>query len=156
MSGLRDWLLGLLAAAMLGAVCNALAGEDRPAMRLCTGLVLLLVLCSPVVDFDLGDVSQLLAETRAEAAQITAQAGSDEALASLISEQTEAYILDKAGAMGLTLTAEVTVVQGERYPYPAAVTLTGRSTTAQRRSINRWIAGDLAIAEEDVTWNEAP
>ena len=55
-----------------------------------------------------------------------------------ISAQTEAYILDKAQDMGLHLSVEVTVVMGERYPYPAAVALTGRSTTAQRQQINRW------------------
>lgn len=154
MSGLREWLLGLLAAAMLGMVCQGLSGEDSPVLRLTTGLVLLLVLCSPVVSFDLGDVSQLLAETRAEAEAITAD--TDAALAARISEQTEAYILDKAAEMGLALSAEVTVAEGEYYPYPAAVALTGRTTTAQRADINRWIREDLAIAEEDITWNEQP
>ena len=154
MSGLREWLLGLLAAAMLGMVCHTLGGEDRPGLRLTTGLVLLLVLCSPVVRFDLSDVSQLLAQTRAEAEAITADA--DDALAVRISEQTEAYILDKAAELGLALQAEVTVAVGEYYPYPAAVSLTGHSTTAQRRRINQWICQDLAIAEEDITWNELP
>lgn len=156
MSALRDWLLGLLAAAMLGAVCHALAGEDRPALRLSTGLVLLLVLCSPAVDFELVEISQILTQSRTQAEQITAQAGSEETLAALISRQTEEYILDKAEAMGLTLHAEVTVVQGEQYPYPAAVTLTGHSTTTQRRRLNQWLTEELAVAEEAIRWNEEP
>lgn len=154
MSGLREWLLGMLAAAMLGMVCTALGGEDRPVLRLTTGLVLLLALCSPVFSFDLGDLSQLLAQTRAEAEAITSDTG--DALRERISEQTSAYILDKAAEMGLALSVEVTVVEGEFYPYPAAVTLTGRTTTAQRSQINRWLQTELAIAEEDIAWNEVP
>lgn len=156
MSGLREWLLGLMAAAMLGMVCQGLGGDDSPVLRLSTGLVLLLVLCSPVVRFDLGEVSQLLSQTRAEASAITAEADNNDALAARITEQTEAYILDKARDMGLALEVSVTVEQGVYYPYPAAVVLTGRTTTAQRRSINQWLGEDLAIAEEDVTWNERP
>ena len=75
-------------------------------------------------------------------------------LAQIISEQTEAYILDKASALGMTLQVTVETAQGETYPYPAAVTLTGHTTTAQRQTLNAWIAEQLAIAEENLTWKE--
>ncbi len=153
---MRAWLLGLCAAALLGVVCSTAAGEDRPVLRLTTGLVLLLVLLSPVVDFNLSELSEIWAESRylAENVAKNAEIESQAALMEGISAQTEAYILDKAQDMGLHLSVEVTVVMGERYPYPAAVALTGRSTTAQRQQINRWLREELAIAEEDVTWNE--
>ena len=61
---MRAWLLGLCAAALLGVVCSTAAGEDRPVLRLTTGLVLLLVLLSPVVDFNLSELSEIWAESR--------------------------------------------------------------------------------------------
>ena len=157
MSGaLRDWLLGLLAAAMLGVICAGLAGEDRRAMRLTVGLVLLLALCGPVTGIDLAWVSQLLAQSRMEArmAETEIEVRNRALLAQIISEQTEAYILDKASALGMTLQVTVETAQGETYPYPAAVTLTGHTTTAQRQTLNAWIAEQLAIAEENLTWKE--
>ena len=157
MSGwLRDWLLGLMSAALLGAIVTGAAGEDSRAARLSSALALLLVLCSPLVHFELDETAQLLSRSRMQAqmAQTGIEVKNRELLSRIISEQAQTYILDKAEELGVTVAVTVQTQQGEAYPYPAAVQLTGYATAAQRGQLNRWIAEQLAIAEEHVTWTE--
>ncbi len=74
----------------------------------------------------------------------------------LITEQTCAYILDKAAALGAEVQAEVTLAAlSEHYAYPWAVTITGRWTQAQRRALSDYIAQTLGIPPERQTWEEA-
>ena len=90
MSGwLRDWLLGLMSAALLGAIVTGAAGEDSRAARLSSALALLLVLCSPLVHFDLDETAQLLSRSRMQAqmAQTGIEVKNRELLSRIISEQ---------------------------------------------------------------------
>lgn len=153
---MRSWLLGLTCAALLGLICTGIAGEDSRVTRLTVGLVLMLALCAPASELRLTDVSQIITQSRAEAEQSVSgvEVRSRDLLARIISERTEAYILDKASTLGMTLTAKVEVTQGEAYPYPSDVTLTGRTTTIQRKQMNDWIRENLAIAEEHLIWKE--
>ena len=153
---MRSWLLGLTCAALLGIICTGIAGEDSRVTRLTVGLVLILVLCAPASELRLADVSQILTQSRAEAEQAVSgvEVRSRDLMARIISEQTEAYILDKAKTLGMTLTVEVEVTQGETYPYPSGVTLAGSTTTVRRRQMNDWIRENLAIAEEHLVWKE--
>ena len=73
----------------------------------------------------------------------------------LIKEQTEAYIWDKAAAMGAEVRAQVTLAAlSEHYSYPYAVTLTGRWTASQRQALSGYIAQTLGIPPERQTWRE--
>ena len=73
----------------------------------------------------------------------------------LITEQTEAYIWDKAAALGAEVRAQVTLAAlSEHYSYPYAVTLTGRWTAAQRQALSDYIAQTLGIPPERQTWRE--
>ena len=73
----------------------------------------------------------------------------------LITEQTEAYIWDKAAALGAKVRAKVTLAAlSEHYSYPYAVTLTGRWTASQRQALSAYIAQTLGIPPERQTWRE--
>lgn len=73
----------------------------------------------------------------------------------LIKEQTEAYIWDKAAALGAEVRAQVTLAAlSEHYSYPYAVTLTGRWTASQRQALSDYIAQTLGIPPERQTWRE--
>lgn len=156
MTGITEWLTGLTAAALLGVIATGMAGEDNRAVRLTVGLVLLLVLSSPIAAFDLTDVSQMLAKARTEAdmAVTNIEVENQELLACIISEQTATYILDKAESLGMHLSVKVETRQGTYYPYPFSVTLEGNTTTAQRQQLSAWITEQLAIAEENLIWKE--
>ena len=73
----------------------------------------------------------------------------------LIKEQTEEYILQRAGALGAEVRAEVTLAAlSEHYQYPYAVTLTGRWTQEQRQELTAYLSQTLGIPPERQTWRE--
>ena len=71
---------------------------------------------------------------------------------SLITQQAEAYILDKARAMGLKAEVTVTVHLEDRYPVPWAVTIRGSPTGQQKSALETEIQDALGIPPERQEW----
>lgn len=74
-----------------------------------------------------------------------------EAMASIIAEQTEAYILDKAGELGLEVTVRVeTRTEGNGIPVPWSAELTGSWSQALASALET----ELGIPAERQVWHE--
>ena len=74
-----------------------------------------------------------------------------EAMASIIAEQTEAYILDKAGELGAEVTVRVeTRTGGDGVPVPWSAELTG----AQSEALASALETELGIPAERQVWHE--
>ena len=151
----RSWLLGLTCAAMITALAEALTppGTVQKIGRLTGGLVLLLSMVQPVLRLDEGTMARALARYRAElSAYDGALEAENQALAKgIIAEQSGAYILDKAGALGITCPLEVEVeTQAEEggWPVPCGVTVRGGLTAGEREALARQIEADFAIPVE--------
>jgi hypothetical protein len=99
------------------------------------------------------------------AAQSLAQAGYSDLLSTqmvdleansllegLITDSAEAYILDKASAFGLTVSADVTCRVEDTYPVPWSVRLEGSPTGQQKKALTEIIREDLGIPEERQEW----
>ena len=115
--------------------------------------VLLLVLLRPVLGADLEhleldfDHYQAAVEERQEELADT----QTEAMASIIAEQTEAYILDKAGELGLEVTVRVeTRTEGNGIPVPWSAELTGSWSQALASALET----ELGIPAERQVWHE--
>lgn len=155
-AGLREYLLALIACALLTALCMALLpqGGVRRAGGFVCGLLLLLCTIRPVLRLDSGALAQAVsrAAMQAEAARTGVEVRNRTLVAAIIKENCEAYILDKAAELGVAVTADVTVAGEDTYPYPAAVRLCGDAAPQQQLALTRWIAASLAIPEEAQTW----
>ena len=66
-----------------------------------------------------------------------------------ICERLEAYILDKAAALGADVSVRFTL---DDQDLPRTVTLTGSCTPAQKQALARVLAEDLGIPEERQIW----
>ena len=131
MEAVRAWLTSVVLVSVLLSAAQSLIppGTVRKAAGFTGGLILLLVLLRPVLGADLEhleldfDHYQAAVEERQEELADT----QTEAMASIIAEQTEAYILDKAGELGLEVTVRVeTRTEGNGIPVPWSAELTGR------------------------------
>ena len=155
-AGLREYLLSIIACALLTALCTALlpkGGVRRVGGFVC-GLLMLLCTVRPLIRLNSTTIAQAIsrAEMQAETARTGVEIRNRALAAAIIKENCEAYILDKAAELGLAVTASVTIAGEDTYPYPAAVQLTGDPLPQQRRMLTRWIAATLAIPEEAQTW----
>lgn len=155
-AGVREYLLGIVACALLTALCTAILPEGgcRRAAGFVCGLLMLLCTVRPLLRLDTTQLAQAVSRVQMQAEQTrTGVTVQNRALTADIIKQTcQTYILDKAESLGLALTAEVTVESEGAYPYPAAVRLTGAPTAQQKLALTRYIAGELAIPEEAQTW----
>ena len=152
METLRTYLLGIVAAAMAVTAASALLREGslRRAVRLAGSVVLILVVLGPLLRESLDAFGAYLAEIEMEedALRSGIEVENTDILTRIICRKTEAYILDKAAALGAEVTVTVTVEQGGHYPYPYTATVEGKLTDAQRNALSEDLELSLAIPKE--------
>lgn len=156
MSLLREWLLGVAAAALAVALALSLTPEGavKKVLRLVGGLVLLLSALGPLgrLDWEALAVTAAgygLVET-GDAAQSVRDVQNQ-----VIAEKTAAYIADKGAGLGAAVTAAVTVGPDENgWDVPWSVELTGTWTPAQQRKLAAALEEELNIPPERQSWRE--
>ncbi len=147
---LRNYLLSIVAVSLLSSVLLAVVPKNsihRTLQFLC-GLLLLLVTISPVVQLDLEDFS-LMEITLPEPVELPDQR---ELMSSIIKEEAEAYIWNKANDLGYTIQADVAVTTTDDYAYPSGVTITGSLPTYAKDQLSQDIAQNLAIPKNQQEW----
>lgn len=154
---IRDWLIGIIAAAMLLAVTGSFtpAGTIRKIGRLTGGLVMMLAMLRPVAGVDLSSLSASLTEYRAQvgAYEDALQETNEALMKVIIEERTGAYILERANALGIKCTATVlckTSDDGTPYPYEAVIE--GDLSPGDKTTLLSMLEGELAIPKERVYW----
>jgi len=153
MEGLRQYIVGVTAAAMLCGAALSLCpeGSAKELLRLLGGMVLILCLLRPLTGgmvsleipgLDPGQGEWIAAEGEKEAR---------EALADIIKSKTEAYILDKAAALEASVEVEVTLDQGSP-PLPQDVVIRGGVSPYARGRLERILSSELGITKEHQQW----
>ena len=153
---MKAYLIEITAAAILAALIRKLApksGAGRGA-RLGAGLLVLLCLLQPLGRF-YRDGTALFSRDWGQVDPMASDEVSKEAnrlMESLITDEAEAYILDKARAMGLKAEVTVKVRLEDRYPVPWAVTIRGSPTGQQKSALETEIQDALGIPPERQEW----
>jgi len=154
MSFLREWLLGITAAALAVALAQALTPEGaiKKTARLAGGLVLLLAVVNPLKSF----VPEVL-PTPGDLAPSpeTAASGGEEVMKTLIAQKAGAYIVDKGLALGCACTARVTVAEDENgWPVPWSAEVWGQWTEKGKAELSQTIAQELDIPAQRQSFRE--
>ncbi len=156
MEGVKEYLLGVIAAAILCAIISQIPGKDSflsAAMKLITGVFMLLALASPLIQIRLQPLD-FITDITDQAKQITASAAvsGKDSVGRIIKERTQAYILDKASSLGAELSVEVMLSDSD-VPVPVSVTISGNISPYSRKILSESIANDLGIGTEAQKWN---
>ena len=155
MEAVRAWLTSVVLVSVLLSAAQSLIppGTVRKAAGFTGGLILLLVLLRPVLGADLGRLELDFDGYQAEISdrQEELAAAQTETLAELIAEETEAYIWDKAGELGVEVTTRVETRTGEDgIPVPWSAELTGQRSGA----LSSYLEAELGIPAERQVWHE--
>ena len=149
---MKAYFLGIAAAAMAVAILSSLLrkGVLRQVFLLAGGVLVTLQVLSPLARGELQQFGQYLSglEIRQDAIQSGIEVENQEILSQIIREKTEAYIWDKAAALGASVQVEVEVRQGSQYPFPWSCKVTGLLTPEQQRQLSEDLSRSLAIPEE--------
>ena len=148
----RQWLLGVIACAMLVGAAQQLCPEGtlRRIARFTGGLLLLLAMLRPTaaltpdaLGWDEPDYREAVARL-----EIELEGEREKTLASGIAAEVEAYIEDKADSLGADVSAEAKVEMRAGAPVIERVTLRGAYSAA----LAERIASELGIAKEKQVW----
>lgn len=158
MEGIRNYLVSVIAASILCACIRVFFDEKSSSgkvSRLICGLFLAFTVIAPVADIKITDFALFAVDLEAEARAVSAagEEFSQNAMAQIIISKTEAYILDKAQAMGAELTVLVEIGDPAQ-PVPTRVQIRGNVSPYARSELQRIIAEDLGIPKEDQLWME--
>lgn len=157
-AAVREYLLSVVAVALLSGVVLALTpkGAVHRTLTFLSGLAMILTALGPVAKLDFDALAQSMSRTRIEAAEAAEGITVDntELIAELIKEESEAYIWDKAAALGMVPTEVMVEVRTDgTYPYPYRAVLTVSCTIEQRQSMQKLLEEELAIPAERQEWH---
>lgn len=150
MEAVRNWLLAVIAAALLCAVADALmpSGAVKRVGRLLCGLALIGAILSPLATLDL-EGSQRWLESNLVSLQ-SREAELEETVNGqikvIIEQKYAAYIVDKAAELGMTCRARVECGLSEDGLYlPVRTEVTGATTADVQGRLIRLIQSDLGV-----------
>lgn len=154
MDGLREYVLSVVAAAVLCAILSSIAeksGSAGKVLHLVCRLFLTFTVISPVAEIPLDGWQDLSAQWEAEAA-MAVQAGEEayqDSLEAVIRSQVESYILDKARQLGAEISVEVLLDENQ---IPEEVVISGRISPYLKGELERYLTSQLGIAKERQIW----
>lgn len=156
MDSIRQYLLTITAAAIFCGVIIAIIGKkgaNAAILKLLTGLFMAVTVVSPWTKFDFSNLQNFTDSISADAQSVVGQGEelAQNQMGQIITQQTQAYILDKAVALGLDLVVQVEL-NGDNPPVPSAVTITGAASPYARSVLCQYIESNLAIPEENQLW----
>ena len=156
MGTVGQYILSVGAASLACAVSQGLIGKDGSigaVVKTVTGLLLTFTIMQPLGRMEFPDMDDLFSDIQMEAESAAALGETERtnALSQVIKQETEAYILDKAQELHLTLSVQVAVSNGS-IPTPIEVTLSGDASPYAKLQINRILIEDLGIDEGNISW----
>ncbi len=156
----RQWLLGVTAAALVLALAETLAPEGgaKRVCRLAGGLALLLAAVGPVTGVLDGSALTQAVEgwrDRSQSYELELEEQRDTLYLAIIEEDTAAYVMDKAREFGFECAAEVTYGYDEKgVPCPWEVAARGVWTEGQRARLERLLEEELGVPAQRQYYEE--
>ncbi len=154
MEGLRQYILGVTAAAMVCAILCTLVQKtgEKDLIRMLCGVFLTIVLIQPLVkadlkDLPLGDWLQIQ-EGKQNAAY--GEALAKESRLAIIKRRAETYILDKAQELKTELEVEVSL--DPKTEMPKKANLSGAVSPYVRKQLSQMMQKELGISTEEQQW----
>lgn len=157
MEGLGRYLFTVICAAIIASLIITITADKGAAstlLKVVSGIFVVIIMITPIKEFSLVGIADYWSSLSIDASDVIADGEnvSKNALIACIEDQTESYILDKASALGLDISVEVSVSTGET-PVPTDIVINGNAAPYARHQLQEKIAADLGIAEANIIWN---
>ena len=156
MEGVREYLLSVTSAALLCGILSALAGEKGSLSglnRMISGLFLSFLVIAPLADVQIRDLS-FLGEGLIDQGHANVQEGEiayDQAIRQIITDETRAYIMDKARDYGAEVQVQITLSEADP-PIPESCVISGQLSPYAKQQLKKILISDLGIPEENQSW----
>lgn len=152
---IRGYLLSVVAVSMIAAIASTMVKTSliSKVLRLICGILVLLVVISPLSKIDLNQLSdRLQAYVSVDTTKMDDTAKrAEELFKHQVQKSTQSHIEQIANKMGMTVTAKVTVKDGP-VPTPTEVELIGKFRVDQMNELSDYIAKNIGISYDRQTW----
>lgn len=159
MTELRSYFLHVTAACLLVNLAMSLLpkGKHQGPVRLCGSLVIMLTIVAPILRLGSMDFAKGFAAVRADMQEYrqTLEEENSALLYTRIKQEFEAYVWDKATALGLSVEISLRYTNDAAYPYPVSAVVKGRYTHEQKLRFQTVLEEEMGIAKERQVWIEA-
>lgn len=147
---MRSYILSVICAALISGILKSMVQGNAVVKLLCSVFLAVTVL-SPLSSLNWEEFFAMSLPDGFQIDQMTAAGENmaEEAMAGIIKERCESYILDKATGLHANLRVEISL-SGENIPMAAA--LSGRASPDSKRKIERMLQTDMGIPKESVRW----
>ena len=156
MHNLGQYILSVITAATITSIISNFTDSKSytaPYIKLVCSLFMTITIFTPLLNFKLNDIPDLYIAMQDDAQSIAmeGEAAAHSQKLVIIKEQLEAYILEKAEAMGLDITVDITFADGNDL-LPQSITICGSVAPYAKSILATTIANDLGIAEDKQQW----
>lgn len=155
MDFLQEYALSIITTTLISSMVSGLIQNSaaKGIIRMVSGIILTITVAAPLWKIEL-TVPENFGTYIIDAATDAAAEGEErsrEALRSIIKEETEAYIQDKAAEVHAQVTAEV-ILNNEDPPIPEGVVLSGEISPYAMQQLQKILETQLGIAKERLEW----
>lgn len=155
MEAIRQYALSLICGAVMVGILLDISEKTgfRKQIRLVCSIFLAALLLRPLLSIRFPETARF-ADTYLSQARSAAAQGENiraHSLASIIRQETEAYILKEARAIGADVEVQVELDSGNP-PAPMAVTLRGTFDASSETRLSGLLEEELGIPKEHQTW----
>ena len=153
MEALRDYLISITSAALISGIVIGItkkSGSISSIVKLLAGLFMTVTVLHPLVDIRLSE-AQFYWEQLSLDGDCTAAIGKTAAeseMKQIISDRSNAYILEKASELGADIQVEVLL----KDLMPDAVKISGAVSPYAKQQLSKYITTNLGIPLEDQNW----
>lgn len=156
MSGLQQYVVSVATAAIICGIVIGLApsGTFQGIIKMICGIFLTLMVIEPVTRVDVAQWISDFGMSYREDAESAAAFGEEivrDTTEKYIKQECEAYILDKADALGAELKVEV-LLSTDELPIPSSAVIRGKLSPSAQHQLEQIITRDLGISKENLQW----
>lgn len=151
-----SYLLQVTAAGILSGIIKHLFGSKGmigSAVKLLTGIFMTVIVTAPLLDIRIDSLFDGFDDIQADGIYAATQGENNakEAMAEIITRQTQAYILDKAESLGAELTVTLYLTD-DLPPVPCGAQISGKVSPYAKRILSEYMETELGISMEAQTW----
>lgn len=155
MTAFRQYLLKLILCGLLYGLAQTLLQGKKAAkaVALCGGCLIILTAVRPLMQVDFSKLPDLVSGLTRAQKLAEAKAKNDALLQKTVEEQTERWIVRRAGELGIKLEAEAECRASEAGSFvPYRLRLRGSLTDAERDFFSAILAQELDVPPERQDW----
>lgn len=157
MEWIGNYIISIICASAICGIITSLVSNNKATggiIRMICGIFLAVVLVSPLLKMKLIDFEDYINSIQIDAKSVAGKGAgvANAETASIIKSELESYILEKAAAMNLSVSVQITM-SGEFPPIPYSIELSGSISPYNKNILAEYIVDELGIPEERQIWN---